>query len=52
MPRCGQRAVDHLIEQPHALDDIAAGAAEVDGLSAGPDARCQFDDHHAVAVAR
>jgi hypothetical protein len=40
----------HLRHQAHSLDDVTAGAAEVDGLATGPDSRRDLDDDYAVAV--
>jgi hypothetical protein len=46
-----QRVFAHLVDQPHPLDHVAAGAAKVDGLAARPDAGRNLDDDHAVAGA-
>lgn len=40
----------HLRHQRHALDDVATGAAEVDGLAARADVARDLDDDHAVTV--
>jgi hypothetical protein len=40
----------HLRHQAHALDDVTAGAAQVDGLAAGTDPCRDLDDDDAIAV--
>nr|WP_245227626.1 hypothetical protein [Trueperella pyogenes] len=38
------------IEQPHTVDDCASGAAQVDGLTAGPWAGSDLDDRDGESV--
>ena len=44
-----QSVLPHLRHQPHAFDDVATRATEVDGLAARVDVRRDLDDDHAVA---
>jgi hypothetical protein len=45
-----ERTLAHLLDQAHVLDHVAAGASQVDGLSAGPNPISELNDSYAISA--